>query len=590
MHDPSWLTWPKDGCPTAARDIPEGTLIFTEHPQGCASLYMLGQDAPGNRLFPQHASIVRPVHNEAPINMHAELARSLRLNGITEENVHDHLHVDPGIEEEHDTMTAAVLGNEVPMVCMFTGLQYGLAVCSEIARMKHDCLPDTEVFFGEEGRAHVCTVRKVAAGSAVTISFMQHHHTAAMCSCRRRQLARGISESGCTCDTCTGWFGDAEEKPESECTSCVHKASLDLQRTDPEAYGHVFDPFNYMDLLSKAPDYLPQFLRLWGKHKALLLEHPYMLNRFARQILLSIPDISEENDVYARLQHDVALACEKWVTTRSRSMVRAGALHFMGVNNKTSVDPAETLALIHQAAVTWTAEVVAIYPWTESFVTDFCAVPLIMQPKMREFVERAWDVRDIDPSDVIAGAQAVVLAHSVPNLPADLSKCTVCGKDTSSHCGRCGLWSYCSKQCQKSAWEHHRDNECRPKLSVPLTSVDMIAVPYAWEAWPLRSKAIASYPKKGLSILQQALHSAASKSGCTEDVHDTSRNDALANEMAMLRFMNPICKNDACKNTTRTDLRACTKCALVYYCNDTCAKAHWKQHRLLCCNPEASEF
>ena len=61
----------------------------------------------------------------------------------------------------------------------------------------------------------------------------------------------------------------------------------------------------------------------------------------------------------------------------------------------------------------------------------------------------------------------------------------------------------------------------------------------------------------------------------------------IAAMIALNRRMNRICENCGDKSAP-TQLRACGKCYLLYYCSRQCQRAHWLSgHRHSCCNPEA---
>lgn len=191
-----------------------------------------------------------------------------------------------------------------------------------------------------------------------------------------------------------------------------------------------------------------------------------------------------------------------------------------------------------------------------------------------------------DAADAGAGGAGAAEGHSAcdakatpPPIPPD---CAVCGKTTTTRCGRCGLWRFCSISCQRAAWDTHRITTCRPALGARLLARcgDIGAIIAEWQQWPLRQTASDNYPVQGKNMLHDALRKYRDTPGADAD-------RGIAQNAAMLGFMDARCHVASCTQTERHANRPCTRCGLAFYCGDEHAKAAWPHHRRVCGLPHA---
>lgn len=59
----------------------------------------------------------------------------------------------------------------------------------------------------------------------------------------------------------------------------------------------------------------------------------------------------------------------------------------------------------------------------------------------------------------------------------------------------------------------------------------------------------------------------------------------IREQLIVVRWNNPIC---SCCKEKHVKLKHCGKCFLIFYCNKSCQTADWPNHRLECCNVDAS--
>ena len=60
----------------------------------------------------------------------------------------------------------------------------------------------------------------------------------------------------------------------------------------------------------------------------------------------------------------------------------------------------------------------------------------------------------------------------------------------------------------------------------------------------------------------------------------------IRDQIVLNRLINRICH--CCYSKKKLmNMKRCSKCCLVYYCNEICQKQDWSEHKIWCCNPEA---
>ena len=52
--------------------------------------------------------------------------------------------------------------------------------------------------------------------------------------------------------------------------------------------------------------------------------------------------------------------------------------------------------------------------------------------------------------------------------------------------------------------------------------------------------------------------------------------------LSFLRIVDKTCKS--CENKNKKQLKRCSKCEVVYYCNKECQRKDWKEHKIECVN------
>lgn len=584
--DTSWLTWPKEGPPIAAKDIPEGTLLFTEEPLACAASIMLAEDHPARAMYPEHTRFLPTETSSEPFTVYSELASALEERGIDHRNVREHLPVDADIEKEHNVMASAVLLNHVAMTCSFVGTVYGAAICEKISRMPHECLSDTDVLFGKGGLAHVFTTRAVSAGASPSINFSQQHNMKAMCPCLRKEVGRRINKLPCACASCASTTDCHEHRCLKTTAFLMSAHSADIQKL-------VFSPLDYLSLHENAEKTVEMFTQFMGKHPEILSEQSYITSRLAIMFFMMSSGVEKSMQAYKESLAKLEAACALFENTPTPTMIRPKALGFAKEMHTMEHTQKHKTVLMHAESITWVHQVSVLHPWMQDAVLDFCVLPRMVADGLFSFIEGAWTSRDIDQARVEAHAAAVTAVASSQSARTDASAsalekiCNTCASLASFRCARCKTTRYCSRTCQKKDWLRHSGKECRPLLSPVLGTEDDTT---AWEKWPLKERAIASVvreseqaPFKQLQARHDDENTEFSASGLDfVPLPTDSATRTLSNAMAYSRFANPKCGHETCGSEERATLKACGRCANVYYCNDACAEAAWPTHRGEC--------
>ena len=542
-----WVDWTTPR-PTALRDIPAHTLLYTEKSVGCVSNVVLRNDHHAGVLFPEHARINRIDDPHALWNTDAELARSMRTGGITPENVTEHFDVadDCSFAKKYDKLTSALVMHRLPMVCMWTGAIYGHAMCKRTAKVRHADVPNSEVFFGRAGVAFVATMVPVAKGEELTVSFTVAVHTRTMCACMRASVSSRHGTAAVQgCDP----------------VGCSAAHARWMHQTDPVSGSVIYDAAN----VESTTDFMGKMRATWRTHGGWLRLRPYALSRFASKVSLAHTSLGTSEDM--AMISEIAFAVGLYSGTRERPLVPDGWLCFLAANMDSG---REGIPRPHTAAM-WIEELAAVYPWVMSLnILDFCAYPLIISRELYELLSIVHGA--MFPLGCAQGRSGPSVASE--DAEVGCARCAQCGAPSTKRCSLCMAEKYCSVNCQRSAWPNHRGG-CRPKLSPPLgdasTAEELI---HSWGEWSHRIRAEASYVRDECPATPATFSYAAILSAI-----DGSRYKLTG---ALKNFVHPTCAEPECDVAERAVLRACTQCATHFYCSDAHAKSHWSTHRRVC--------
>jgi len=83
--------------------------------------------------------------------------------------------------------------------------------------------------------------------------------------------------------------------------------------------------------------------------------------------------------------------------------------------------------------------------------------------RVKSAIEHDWGVDDID----VSRARRFIEEHPLVDdeekeSATPVTRCAVCGKDTSMKCSRCKLVFYCGKEHQIQDWRSCHKSNCKP--------------------------------------------------------------------------------------------------------------------------------
>jgi len=204
-------------------------------------------------------------------------------------------------------------------------------------------------------------------------------------------------------------------------------------------------------------------------------------------------------------------------------------------------------------------------------------------------------------------------------LPENICSNSNCQNNATSKCKKCESANYCSRECQLLDWNNHRqkcnivhiiennienniqniiDNNIEnnistrslPKLSKSFKfnvyKLTLTAALKKWHDWKYANLAFESLPIAEIKSYNQVLTNAIISSGLSLEDPDVKSlfmsDDKIAIFISSCRFVRMICSHGNCQIKDSRKLRACTYCALVFYCSKDHQEKDYATHRKFC--------
>ena len=162
-------------------------------------------------------------------------------------------------------------------------------------------------------------------------------------------------------------------------------------------------------------------------------------------------------------------------------------------------------------------------------------------------------------------------------------RCSYCSQSHScmNKCTRCGQVQYCDKDCQRKHWPEHK----KVCINSPATSVPTEKIV------TLLTQSTCSFCNKPQSHLRKCTMCAEVQyCNCDCQARDWPEHKKTCTEAAALQSSkNVSCiflpKCAYCKKSS-ADLKKCTKCSSVQYCDRACQRNDWPEHKKVCMTAE----
>jgi hypothetical protein len=157
-----------------------------------------------------------------------------------------------------------------------------------------------------------------------------------------------------------------------------------------------------------------------------------------------------------------------------------------------------------------------------------------------------------------------------------MQKCEYCHK-FSAHlkkCSRCHSVLYCSKECQKKHWKDHKVLCCKQPIEV--TSQCSYCNTVSSQLKRCTVCLSAQYCNREC----QQKHWKEHKLRCCSKLEDGSTRKPT--DFELIKHDNDVINKCSYCSRAVKDLKKCTRCLRVQYCNKTCQEKHWPDHKVVC--------
>ena len=164
-----------------------------------------------------------------------------------------------------------------------------------------------------------------------------------------------------------------------------------------------------------------------------------------------------------------------------------------------------------------------------------------------------------------------------PSIASPLQSCGYCHK-LSAHlkkCLRCHSMVYCSKECQQKHWKEHKTLCCKQPIAENTSKCSYC-------------NAVSDQLKRCTICLsvQYCNRECQQKHWKEHKLHCKEHEGGLAKKLSDFEFKqdNDEIHDQKCSFCSRAakDLKKCTRCLKVQYCNKTGQQKHWPDHKILC--------
>lgn len=290
------------GIPRAAKVLAADTVIFKENAEACVSTMSLADGHAAEKFYPENTRYMRTRRDSGMFNLHAELCGAMMEAGHTDASVTDAYALSPVKANRITPIGRAVLLNERAMICPWSGVTYGFAMCKRVAKFAHHCHPNCFIVFGDDGKAHVVTRSKmIKAGDPLTVSIIRHLHSDTMCACYRDSLMQRRLGRPCACAECARARGRAHAMKATTCRSgykdedgaeCMRSLAPDLKAfagdvgTPTDAWTTICGPTDFLAYLTQSEVIGKALIDAWVRCGTFIVTRPYLISRFVQKLAL----------------------------------------------------------------------------------------------------------------------------------------------------------------------------------------------------------------------------------------------------------------------------------------------------------------